>query len=128
MNRRARIIFLVFWIIIILLLTGYPSIPVPPIRQFPADKIAHAVIFLIMGLIQRRLWRSGFYCLLGVTVILIAEFQQLIIPGRTFEIGDILAGLVGITIPLVFTRGGTGRERTDDGKIIRRTDNGLPEA
>jgi len=125
MNRRTRIIFLIFWIVFIFLLTGYPTIPVPTIKQFPVDKVAHALIFLIMGLIQRRLFRVRLYCLLGAAVVLVAEFQQLIIPGRTFEIGDILAGLFGIAIPLILVRGKIEPGPTEEN--MRRTQHGLPE-
>ena len=125
MNHRTRIIFLVFWITTIFLLTGYPSISLPPIKGFPFDKIAHAVIFLIMGLIQRPLLRFRSYCLLGLAVVLVAEFQQLFIPGRTFELGDILAGLVGIAIPLAIIRRNRSSVQIKENK--RRTHNDLPE-
>lgn len=127
MKRRTQIIFLVFWITVIFLLTGYPSIPVPPIKQFPADKIGHAAVFLVMGLIQRRLFGFRKYCLLGCAVVLAAEFQQLIIPGRTFEVGDILAGLIGIAAPLVLIRGRAEAARPGPEDNTRRSQNGLPE-
>lgn len=104
MKHRDRFILFIVWVLVIFLLTGYPSIPMPRIEQFPADKIAHAAMFFILGLIQRRLFYIHSYCSIGALIVLIAEFQQLFIPGRTFEIGDIIAGLIGLTLPLILIR------------------------
>jgi VanZ family protein len=45
----------------------------------------------------------GFF-LLGLLVLLLAEFQQLIIPGREFEISDIFAGGTAVVVSYFICR------------------------
>ncbi len=124
MKHRDRFILFIVWVLVIFLLTGYPSIPMPRIEQFPADKIAHALMFFILGLIQRRLFSIRTYGGIGALIVLIAEFQQLFIPGRTFEIADIIAGLVGLAFPLILVRKGE-KESPPEPDNARRVRNDL---
>ena len=91
-------ILLVVWILTIFVLTGYPKFNVPRIKDLPADKFYHFVVFFIMGLIAARLMKTMSYFILGVVIVILAECQQLIIPGRDFEVYDILAGVLALFV------------------------------
>jgi VanZ family protein len=95
-KTRVRAALLVVWIAVILFLTGYPSIPMPTVKQFPIDKFYHFLIFFIFGFIARPVLKPVKYFGLGLGLVIVAEFQQLLIPGRDFEILDMAAGCVGL--------------------------------
>ena len=101
MKNNVRIILLVFWIIVIFVLTGYPSLKTPEIKEFPVDKLYHFFIFFILGILEYRILKTHLFFLLGCSVVIIAELQQLLIPGRNFEILDMFAGVIGLLIAYI---------------------------
>lgn len=95
MKRRIKWTVLLIWTAVVFVLTGYPSLESPKIIEFPIDKAYHFMIFFILGLLAVRIFRlKGYLIFCGVAVIL-AEMQQLWIPGRDFELLDIIAGISG---------------------------------
>jgi VanZ family protein len=98
MKRKTRTIFLILWIIIILVLTGYPTLETPRIKEFPIDKLYHFIIFCILGALEMGLLKTRQFFMLGCGVVLVAEIQQVFIPGREFEILDIVAGIIGLVV------------------------------
>jgi VanZ family protein len=105
MKRKIHMVFLISWIIIIMVLTGYPTLETPKIREFPIDKLYHFIIFFILGALELGLLKTRHFFLLGCGVVVVAEVQQIFIPGREFEILDIIAGLLGlIVIYLLFKK------------------------
>ena len=96
MKNTIKIALLICWIIVILVLTGYPTLKTPHIDQYPLDKAYHFVLFLILGVLEYRVMKTLYFFVLGVSVVLVAELQQILIPGRTFEILDIIAGFIGL--------------------------------
>lgn len=98
MKRNTRLVMLIVWIVIIFVLTGYPKLEVPKMKLWGVDKIYHFIVFFILGLLAIKLMSAKGFFLLGLTVVLLAEFQQLIIPGRDFEVLDILAGIVALIV------------------------------
>ena len=103
MNRSVRFLLLAVWVAIIFFLTGFPSLPTPRIKEFPLDKIAHFFMFFFFGLFARPLLKPVKYFSFGIALILVAEFQQLFIPGRTFEILDMAAGAAGLVVFFIIT-------------------------
>ncbi len=96
MKSTIRIALLICWIIVIFVLTGYPGLQTPHLDKYPIDKVYHFVLFLILGGLEFRIMKTLYFFAIGIPVILIAELQQILIPGRTFEVMDIIAGLVGL--------------------------------
>jgi len=96
MKKNSRIILLVFWVIAIFILTGYPSLKVPTLKHFPIDKLYHFILFFILGLLEYRLLKTTVFFAVGCSVVILAELQQLFVPGREFEILDILFGMIGL--------------------------------
>jgi len=92
----VRVTMLIVWIGVILFLTAYPSLPAPKINSFPIDKVAHFTLFFIFGIVARPVLKPLKYFGSGAALILIAEFQQLFIPNRDFEIMDMIAGAIGL--------------------------------
>jgi VanZ family protein len=89
---------------VIFVLTGYPGFKHSHLEQYPIDKVYHFILFLVLGVLEYRTVRTLYFFLLGVSVVLGAELQQLVIPGRTFELLDIIAGFVGLLFSyFVFT-------------------------
>lgn len=97
MKNIAQIALLVLWIVIIFVLTGYPSLKTPDIDKFPADKVYHFALFFIFGILAFRLVGVYLFFLLGMGIAIVAEVQQIFISGRNFEILDIAAGILGLT-------------------------------
>lgn len=98
MKRTVRWILLIVWILTIFVLTGYPKLSVPKIKDFPVDKIYHFAVFFIMGLMAARLMKTTSFFILGVAIVLLAECQQIIIPGRDFEVSDMVAGVLALIV------------------------------
>lgn len=78
---------------------------VPKVKDFPIDKLYHFVVFFIMGLLAARLLTAKGFFLLGIAVVLLAEFQQVFIPGRDFELMDMVAGAIGIVVSYFVFKG-----------------------
>ena len=98
MKIGMRMGLLVLWIIVIFVITGYPFLKIPSVKGTPLDKLYHVVIFLILGFLEYPLLKKFAYFLVGGTILFFAEFQQLIIPGRKFEIFDLVAGMCGLIV------------------------------
>ena len=67
-------------------------------KNLHLDKLYHFVVFFILGFLAARLLTVRRFFVLGIIVLLLAEFQQLVIPGRFFEMSDILAGGIAIVV------------------------------
>jgi VanZ family protein len=98
MKKNVRRIMLIVWIIIIFVLTGYPKLAVPKLKELPIDKIYHFAVFFVMGLLAARLLGLKGFFMLGIVIVLLAELQQLAIPGREFEVLDIAAGILALIV------------------------------
>lgn len=98
------------WAAVILVLTSYPSISVPDTGFELQDKVAHFGVYFILGLLTARaivfgkklnFRRSLSTCALCCCIFAaLDEGHQLFIPGRSAEIGDILADFAGIFLAL----------------------------
>ncbi|MGD9380368.1 MAG: VanZ family protein [candidate division WOR-3 bacterium] len=98
MKRNVRRGLLILWILIIFVLTGYPKLEVPRMKSLHLDKLYHFIAFFILGFLASRLLSVRGFFVLGLIVLLLAEFQQLIIPGRLFELSDIAAGGIALVV------------------------------
>ncbi|MBE0432503.1 hypothetical protein IBX73_03440 [candidate division WOR-3 bacterium] len=111
MQKNTRRILLIVWIILIFALTGFPVLELPDVDHFPLDKLYHFVVFFIMGALAADLLKVRAYFLLGLGVVLLAECQQLIIPGRRFEPLDMVAGAVALVVSyILFKKMGERRD------------------
>ena len=104
MKRNVRRALLILWIVVIFVLTGYPKLEVPKMKNLHLDKLYHFVVFFILGFLASRLLSIRGFFMLGLIVLLLAEFQQLIIPGRQFELSDIAAGGIAIVVSYFICR------------------------
>ncbi len=94
----VRVGLLVLWVIVIFVITGYPSLKMPTVNEVPVDKVYHAIIFIILGFLEYPLLKRFSYFLVGGTIVVLAEFQQLIIPGREFDVFDMVSGMCGLIV------------------------------
>jgi len=103
MRSNIQIVVLILWIVVIFVLTGYPSLKTPKIGEFPIDKLYHFIFFFILGVLEFRILSAYLFFLLGFGVAVTTEVRQLFIPGRDFEILDIAAGVLGlVTIYIIY--------------------------
>ena len=90
-------------------LTSFPKLPKPPSSIIGFDKLAHFVMYLILGFLYvlknadfaiEKLRRNLFY--IALLLPLLDEIHQIPIPGRTFSWYDIIADILGISFVLLF--------------------------
>lgn len=68
------------------------------------DKVMHALLYGLMalflnyGLQYRRLWGMQWGALLVLAFATVEELSQLFVATRTFDLGDLLADLIGVTL------------------------------
>ena len=98
MKKNAKIVLLIFWIIAIFILTGYPGLRVPTLKEFPIDKVYHFILFFILGILEYRILKISVFFAVGCGVVVLAEIQQLFIPGRGFELLDMVFGFIGLVL------------------------------
>ncbi len=104
MRKSVNLLLLIVWIVIIFMLTGFPALESPKIKELPVDKFYHFILFFVYGFLALRTMNILAYFISGGLVIIGAEVQQLFIPGRDFEYFDIVAGGAGlVAIYLVST-------------------------
>lgn len=108
--------FLAIWIITIIFVSSVPSIPSLKIHTQKADiRLDYLIHFLEYGALafltyltfSGKDFRISLRKFLIITVCLVVfavadESHQIIIPGRTFNINDIISNLAGIAGGLVF--------------------------
>ncbi len=105
MKKNTKVLLLIFWILIIFVLTGYPTLRVPTIKDLPIDKLYHFILFFVLGILEYRLLKTCLFFAIGCSVAFLAEFQQIFIPGRGFELLDIGFGLLGLLVSyMIFHR------------------------
>ena len=76
MKKNVRWGLLVLWIIVIFVLTGYPKLEVPEMKELPLDKIYHFVVFFILGFLAVRLLNVKGFFLLGIIVVLLGRIPE----------------------------------------------------
>lgn len=118
MKRSFQTVLLALWIVIIFILTGYPSLEAPKIKGLPVDKLYHFLIFIVLGLLQMPLLRTKHFFLLGFSIAIVAEFQQIFIPGRDFEFLDMLAGFLGLFAIYIVLRLRNRAKKAQKGKGV----------
>jgi len=104
MKKNTKVLLLIFWIIVIFVLTGYPTLRVPTIKDLPIDKLYHFILFFVLGILEYRLLKTYLFFAIGCSVALLAEFQQILIPGRGFELLDIGFGFLGLLVSYMIFR------------------------
>ncbi len=96
MKRNVDLLLLIVWIVVIFMLTGFPSLESPKIKEFPVDKFYHFLLFFIYGILALKVMSTTVFFASGIVIIVCAEVQQIFIPGRDFEYLDLVAGVFGL--------------------------------
>lgn len=106
--RKVRIVLAVFWTVVVIVLLSYPSNSIPDfdIKIKGLDKLIHFILFFIAGLVWANAINNNYndtkiflyIFALGLVLSVMTELvQSLQIIGRTFELLDIIANLLGIS-------------------------------
>ncbi|NOY57446.1 MAG: hypothetical protein GXO75_00735 [Calditrichaeota bacterium] len=107
-----------FWGLVILFLTSYPKITLPDIGVSFEDKLGHLGIYFIFSFLLSRAFVKGDIVrlkqgvgkaiLLGSLFAIFDEIHQIPIPGRSGDVWDVFADIVGILLAqmlfLIFIR------------------------
>ena len=104
--KRKWMLPLVLWSIVLLFLTWYPKVEMPDLGFEAQDKVAHITVFFILGLLACRAFSKyeikrmpdavRVSLIFGIPFGCIDEIVQIWIPGRSFDILDGLANIVGV--------------------------------
>lgn len=112
-NQTISRIFLthawIVWLVLIWILSSLPSKSLPSIKIISFDKLAHIVVYLVLGLLfnawlkSRGTSHKGFMIAYGCLCInaLIDEAHQYFIPGRSVSCYDLLCNLSGLIIAYI---------------------------
>jgi len=99
----------IIWASAIFIQSSFSSISPPPIAGHYSDKVAHAVVFAILGYLTTRaflnsssrkladraiLWSVIACVLYGIS----DEIHQYFVPGRYTDVSDFLADSVGVVV------------------------------
>ena len=96
MQRRRRLL-LILWVFIIFVLSLIPTAEAPKLQIIGMDKVLHFSAYLILGMIAQSC--IGFHSItLGIVLGTVTELLQRLIPGRTVEIFDWTANVLGLGI------------------------------
>ena len=98
MKRTIRRALLILWIVVIFVLMGCPMLEMPKVKDFPIDKLYHFIVFFVMAFLASRSMGAKNYYILSTAVVILAEVQQLIVPGRDFEFLDMAAGFFALVV------------------------------
>jgi VanZ family protein len=81
----------------------------------PADKLMHMVLFALSTCLSCRAWSdktASWIILAGMSALaVITEVGQIIIPGRSGELGDVAADLIGVLVGVLLCRFWRGERR-----------------
>lgn len=95
------------WVLFITGLSVMPGIQLPSFQLFSADKLAHAFVYGVLtwlllraqlrtGSLQSGFWVEIIICCISIAYGILMEFvQYTFIPGRFYEIDDMLANAFG---------------------------------
>jgi VanZ family protein len=102
-QRTLYALLALLWMALIYHLSDQPHLPVPQVFKLQ-DKLAHAFVFGILGLLYSRLlsvaspfhWRKMIIVTLMVLTYGISdEIHQMAVPGRSPSLGDVIADVTG---------------------------------
>jgi VanZ family protein len=100
---------MVLWGSIILALTSYPKLEIPDIGFNSIDKVAHLGVYFIFGFLLIRALTEGQVqstrdnvktALFGICFAAFDELHQLFIPGRSCDVWDAVADIIGVILGL----------------------------
>mgnify|MGYP000697259071 CR=1 FL=1 len=119
MPALKRLLPAALWLVVIFILTSLPAPVLPEVRFRHADKLIHFAIYLPLGFLLARAFRErGARALLYAAALCLAaascdELHQILVPGRSADILDLLAdlagGLAGAALFLAARRPGQAR-------------------
>ena len=105
-------IYRTIYIIWLLFITAISLIPIAPVaKELPknSDKIAHFLIYFITAMLFYYGFKDIIYkplfssVIISLTIGIIIEFLQLLVPYRSFSLSDVVADFAGaITFYLIF--------------------------
>ncbi len=112
-NKKLLTILFVIWSTVIFILTVIPSVesPLPSVTYL--DKIAHIgqyFLFSLLYYLMRRYYVTDETMIVKEITVLslilpvLTELIQILIPGRSFSLLDILANYIGFIITIVYLK------------------------
>lgn len=99
----------VAWAALVFTLTSVPNPHVPSVPG--GDKVVHAIMYGVLAVLAHRAWPPssrppGARLLMLLAIAALAavdEWHQLFIPGRSADVADWMADMVGASVALAFS-------------------------
>lgn len=107
--KNTYLIISIVWMVLIWTISSLPSSELPSFRVFGFDKIAHFSIYMIWGLlVNKHLLKVRAHIVTSIAIYSLMclcasldEWHQHYIPGRSVNVYDLLANLLGLITSLV---------------------------
>ena len=106
LGRRSSGRMLAGWCLLVFILSSVPGNRYPQVRWEHADKLVHILLYIPVGffaVIYFRQRQLGVHLawMFGVFYGFTDELHQLLVPRRSFSLGDIIADAAGVTVGIV---------------------------
>lgn len=116
-TSRPRLAPIIIYVVIIFLVSSIPSLTPPGPKFLLKDKLAHFVEYWVLGILlfkgvgwnltPSRIATFVFLVAVGASIGALDELYQGLIPGRTLDIHDWYADIIGVAVAVAlftFTR------------------------
>ncbi|MDY6915888.1 MAG: VanZ family protein [Candidatus Cloacimonadota bacterium] len=95
------------WLAAIFVVTSFPTSALPSDKIMGIDKLGHFGVYLILAFLMLKkdnsILRRKHY-LLALIIPVIDEVHQIFIPGRYFDLFDLIADFLGFTVIFLLLR------------------------
>lgn len=95
---KDRRLLPLLWAALILIVSSVPGEEIPQVGFNFADKLAHLLEYLALGIFLIIAFKRKRVLLWGAAFALIDEFHQLLIPGRECSPADLAMNLIGLAV------------------------------
>lgn len=105
----------VLWAVVLFIQSSIPTLNPPSLGISAEDKLAHAIVYMILGYLMTRAFFFSnnnqlrknamlFSVIIGLLYGISDEIHQLFVPGRYADIFDVIADFIGVLIAQVLFR------------------------
>jgi len=117
------------WMIVLFVLSSIPSNDLPEVGFYLSDKLAHLIVYFILGVLlgwrikrgrvdsKGLCWRNSFF--IGIFYAIFDEVHQIFVPGRQFDIWDITFDIIGIFLGIVFIKNRMLKKQAENDGVVQ---------
>ncbi len=105
----------IFWVLVLFIQSSLPTLNPPSLGISAEDKLAHIIIYTILGYLMtrafffsenKRLNKNAFLLsiIIGLLYGIFDEIHQMFVPGRYADVFDVVADFIGVLLAQVLFR------------------------